>query len=102
MKVILVNEAEYELNEEKMQKMSFDTFKLVTDNSFANSNEATFPKVRVFKNMGEFNRIVNDKEIETFDTSKEILLSPKGNIFIFLKDNTDATTNTEENTTEQS
>lgn len=101
MKVILVNEAEYELNDEKMQKMSFDTFKLVTDNSFANQNASSFQKVRVFKNMGEFNRIVNDKEMETFDTTKEVLLSPKGNIFMFLKESVDAAANTEENTTEQ-
>lgn len=98
MKVLLLNEAEYEFNESKMQNIPFEAFNLLRDKSAAIGMSTPHSKLRVFKNMGEFNRIVTDEDINLFDTDKGVFLSPTGNIFIFLKEeNTDATTNSEEN-----
>ena len=100
MKVLLVNEAEYELNEGKMTKMPFEMFNLMRDRRNITKSD-NIQRVRVFKSMEEFNSTVTDKDINTFDETKDVLVSKGGNIFLFLKDTTyNATANPEENQAE--
>lgn len=101
MKVLLINEAEFELTPEKMTVIPFESFKLLKDDTVYNGGN-TLPRVRVFKNMGEVNRLMTNEVLEKkFDTSKGVFLLPKGNIFLFEKETDDATTDTEENQGEQ-
>ena len=107
MRVLLVNEAEYELNEGKMTKMPFEMFNLMRDRRNITKSD-DLRRVRVFKSMEEFNSTVTDKDINTFDETKEVLVSKGGNIFLFLKDTTynsesgtdNVTANPEENQAE--
>lgn len=105
MKVLLVNEAEYELNEGKMTKMPFKMFNLMRDRRNIMKSD-NMQRVRVFKSMEEFNSTVTDEDINTFDETKDVLVSKGGNIFLFLKDTTynsetdNATANPEENQAE--
>lgn len=99
MKVLLVNEAEYELNEGKMTKMPFEMFNLMRDRRNITKSD-NIQRVRVFKSMEEFNSTVTDKDINTFDETKDVLVSKGGNIFLFLKDTNNATANPEENQAE--
>lgn len=108
MKVLLVNEAEYELNESKMTKMSFEMFNLMRDRRNITKSD-DLRRVRVFKTMEEFNSTVTDKDISTFDETNDVLVSKNGNIFLFLKEHShnteeveNVTTNSKENQTEQS
>ena len=99
MKVLLVNEAEYELNEGKMTKMPFEMFNLMRDRRNITKSD-NMQRVRVFKSMEEFNSTVTDKDINMFDETKDVLVSKGGNIFLFLKDTNNATANPEENQAE--
>ena len=85
MKVLLVNEAEYELNEGKMTKMPFEMFNLMRDRRNITKSD-DFRRVRVFKSMEEFNSTVTDKDISTFDETKDVLVSKGGNIFLYIKE----------------
>lgn len=64
MKVLLVNEAEYELNEGKMTKMPFEMFNLMRDRRNITKSD-DLRRVRVFKSMEEFNSTVTDKVINS-------------------------------------
>lgn len=97
MKVLLVNEAEYEIKEEAMKRIPFDVFDMLKDDNVLCEDYKNYDKVRVFKNMNEYNRMICDEMKSEFDTSKDVLISNKGNIFLFLKKlNTDVTTNSQE------
>ena len=108
MKVLLVNEAEYELNESKMTNMPFEMFNLMRDKRNITKSD-DLRRVRVFKSMEEFNSTVTDKDINTFDETKDVLVSKGGNIFLFLKEHSynikeveDVAANSKEDQTEQS
>lgn len=85
MKVLLVNEAEYELKEDTMKKIPFDTFNMLRDASLSDESGEKMLKVRLFKNMADYNRTVREDDLNEFDDSKDVLISNKGNIFVFLK-----------------
>lgn len=103
MRVLLVNEAEYEFNTANLTQIPFESFKLLKDDSVYNGGN-TLPRLRVFKNMGELNRLMLTEDLEDkFNTEAGVFLSLKGNIFLFEKQEAkvDGTANTEENQGEQ-
>lgn len=100
MKVNLIKEAEYELNEEKCTKINFDTFSKMTNAKAFDQQSTTIPNVRIFSSVDEF----RDCNLEMFDTTKDVYVLSNGQFCVFLKGkceqskktNTDESTNTEE------
>lgn len=107
MKVNLIKEAVYELNEKKNSQVPFDVFVKMASVDVAKSSGNTFPKVRIFENIEEFKTFEN---FEDYDTTKDVHILKNGNICVFLKEDNgnlnqtieDGTTHTEENTGKES
>ena len=105
MKVKLINVAEYNIKEDKINKIPFDTFVNLCGGVGTDKAE-DLPKVRLFKTMGEFINL-STTEMEEIDQNESIRLLQNGQFLVFLKgwnkkeDNatteTNATTNTEKN-----
>lgn len=113
MKVNLIKEANYDLNESKSSKIPFDTFLKMCGTTM--DGKQTIPSlteelsdVRIFSSIEEFKelpKICMDK----FDTSKNVYILSNGNFCVFLKKDSNkdtviekveknATTSTKKNT----
>ncbi len=88
MKVKLINVADYELNEEKVSKIPFETFTKMcpatpSDKKLKEDDIKTLPNVRLFKTIDDFRdacQTAND-----FDETHDILILSNGNILVTLK-----------------
>ena len=109
MKVRLINVAEYDLKDGKSSLIPFNTFVNLCGGVGSGLSD-DLRKVRLFKTMGEFISLSKDEMME-IDQEENVRVLPNGQFLIFLKtksnqekNNTefkeDATTDTEENTTE--
>ena len=117
MKVTLLKkeEVEFNLSEEKCEKLSHNTFRMLTGYKEFDKNEERNPKMVVFKTKEEYQAEAYKYDL---DLNKEVLINAKGNIFCYLKESkrtptksqpedineqntNDAPANTEENTGEQ-
>lgn len=92
MKVNLIKEAVYELNEEKSTKIPFDTFcKLsAVDGRYKSGN--TYPKVRIFSSIDEFREC---GKLDNLDNTKDVYVLQNGQFCAFLKED-DTTVTIEE------
>ena len=105
MKVKLINVAEYNIKEDKVSEVPFDTFVNLCGGVGTGKTE-DLPKVRLFKTMGEFITL-STTEMEEIDQNESIRLLQNGQFLVFLKGwnkkeditttETNATANTEEN-----
>lgn len=105
MKVKLINVAEYNIKEDKVSEVPFDTFVNLCGGVGTGKTE-DLPKVRLFKTMGEFINL-STTEMEEIDQNESIRLLQNGQFLVFLKGwnkkenitttETNATANTEEN-----
>lgn len=105
MKVKLINVAEYNIKEDKVSEVPFDAFVNLCGGVGTGKTE-DFPKVRLFKTMGEFINL-STTEMEEIDQNESIRLLQNGQFLVFLKGwnkkenitttETNATANTEEN-----
>lgn len=105
MKVKLINVAEYNIKEDKVSEVPFDTFVNLCGGVGTGKTE-DLPKVRLFKSMGEFVNL-STTEMEEIDQNENIRLLQNGQFLVFLKGwnkkeditttETNATANTEEN-----
>lgn len=105
MKVKLINVAEYNIKEDKVSEVPFDTFVNLCGGVGTGKTE-DLPKVRLFKTMGEFINL-STTEMEEIDQNENIRLLQNGQFLVFLKGwnkkenitttETNATANTEEN-----
>lgn len=105
MKVKLINVAEYNIKEDKVSEVPFDTFVKLCGGVGTGKTE-DLPKVRLFKTMGEFINL-STTEMEEIDQNENIRLLQNGQFLVFLKGwnkkenitttETNATANTEEN-----
>lgn len=89
MKVNLIKEAEYNLNEDKCSKIPFDTFVKMSGIDTSLSKGNAYKKVRFFKDINEFK---NAENISLYDSTKDVFVLPDGQFLIFLKDETNVTT----------
>lgn len=104
MKVKLINVAEYNIKEDKVSEVPFDTFVNLCGGVGTGKTE-DLPKVRLFKTMGEFINL-STAEMEEIDQNESIRLLQNGQFLVFLKGwnkkenitttETNATANTEE------
>ena len=105
MKVKLINVAEYNIKEDKVSEVPFDTFVNLCGGVGTGKTD-DLPKVRLFKSMGEFVNL-STTEMEEIDQNESIRLLQNGQFLVFLKGwnkkenitttETNATANTEEN-----
>ena len=105
MKVKLINVAEYNIKEDKVSEVPFETFVNLCGGVGTGKTE-DLPKVRLFKTMGEFINL-STTEMEEIDQNESIRLLQNGQFLVFLKgwnkkedittNETNATANTEEN-----
>ena len=105
MKVKLINVAEYNIKEDKVSEVPFETFVNLCGGVGTGKTE-DLPKVRLFKTMGEFINL-STTEMEEIDQNESIRLLQNGQFLVFLKrwnkkedittTETNATANTEEN-----
>lgn len=105
MKVNLIKEAYYDINEKKSSKMPFMMFMkmcgtTLNGNSDSKKDEVLPPNVRLFSNIDDF-RSLSKEEINKFDTTKDVIVLSTGDFCVFLKteqketaDNTTDITNT--------
>jgi hypothetical protein len=83
MKVKLVNVAEYNINEDKVSEVPFNTFVNLCGGVGTGKAE-DLPKVRLFKTMGEFISL-STNEMEEIDQNESIRLLQNGQFLVFLK-----------------
>ena len=105
MKVKLINVAEYNIKDDKVSEVPFETFVNLCG-GVGIGKVADLPKVRLFKTMGEFINL-STTEMEEIDQNESIRLLQNGQFLVFLKGwnkkeditttETNATANTEEN-----
>ena len=103
--VKLINVAEYNIKEDKVSEVPFETFVNLCGGVGTGKTE-DLPKVRLFKTMGEFINL-STTEMEEIDQNESIRLLQNGQFLVFLKGwnkkeditttETNATANTEEN-----
>ena len=104
MKVKLINVAEYNIKEDKVSEVPFETFVNLCG-GVGTAKTEDLPKVRLFKTMGEFINL-STTEMEEIDQNESIRLLQNGQFLVFLKGwnkkeditttETNATANTEE------
>lgn len=104
MKVNLIKEAVYELNEEKSTKIPFDTFCKLSAVDGKSVSGNTYPKVRIFSSIDEFREC---GKLDNLDSTKDIFVLANGQFCAFIKEDEsvvdlkneikqDGTTNTKE------
>lgn len=108
MKVTLVKreEIEFNLTEDKCEKISNKTFRMLTGYEPANETENNNPRMAAFKSKDEF---IAEAHNYPLDEDADIYINQKGNIFCYLKGEalkhneeatTDVAADTEENKAE--
>jgi hypothetical protein len=91
-------EVEFNLQEEKCEKISHSLFRSLTGYKEFDKNEERNPKMVVFKTKEEYQDEAYKYDL---DLDKEVLINQKGNIFCYLKtDNTTKTPNKSEEATD--
>lgn len=88
MKVNLIKEATYDLNENKSSKIPFDTFIKMCGTTVNKENtiEEKFPDVRIFASIEEFKSLPNSV-MDKFDTTKDVYILSNGNFCVFMNEN---------------
>lgn len=107
MKVVLVKEdmVDFNLQDEKCEKISHNLFRSLTGYRDEKPTTRQEPLMVVFKTKEEYQEEAWKYDL---DLTKDVLINTKGNIFCYLKDetnpiksqseeNTDVTTDTQEN-----
>lgn len=86
MKVKLINVADYDLKEDKISEISYETFVNLCG-GFKNEEvtKENLSSVRLFKSIKEFSNL-SQEEMEEFDTSKNVCVLTNGNFCVFLKE----------------
>jgi hypothetical protein len=77
------NEANFNLQEEKCEKLSYKTLCILTDYKEGHEEATDIPKMVAFKTKEEFQEEAWKYDI---DTDKEVLINSKGSIFCYLKE----------------
>lgn len=105
-KLFKQEEVEFNLSEDKCEKISHKTFRMLTGYQEGVTAPDESPKMVVFKTKEEYQAEAYKYNL---DLNKEVLINQKGNIFCYLKGDdttktpnkseevTDVTTDTEEN-----
>lgn len=83
MKVKLIKEAEYELNEEKSTKVPFGTFCKMSAVDIDLCHDNSYPKVRIFSDINEFR---NAENFVLYDNTKDVYILSNGQFCVFLKE----------------
>jgi hypothetical protein len=107
MKVKLINVAEYNIKDDRVSEIPYESFvNLCGGVGNVDDSSKNLPSVRLFKTMGEF-ACLTQEEVDNIDTNENIRLLQNGQFLVFLKGRnkeesnttteTDATTDTEEN-----
>lgn len=110
MKVNLIKEAVYDLNEKKSSQVPFDAFAKMACVDFTKTSGNALPKVRIFETIDEFKQSEN---FEQYDTTKDVHILKNGQFCVFLKEektdvvlsngeSDNATADTKEDTAEES
>lgn len=89
MKVNLIKEAYYEINEKKSSNLPFMTFMKMCGTTLdgieeKNTNLVSPPNVRIFSKIDDF-RSLSKSELGKFDTTKDVIVLPTGDFCVFLK-----------------
>ena len=89
MKVNLIKEAYYEINEQKSSNLPFMTFMKMCGTTLdgieeKNANLVSPPNVRIFAKIDDF-RSLSKSELDKFDTTKDVIVLPTGDFCVFLK-----------------
>ena len=89
MKVNLIKEAYYEINEKKSSNLPFMTFMKMCGTTLdgieeKNANLVSPPNVRIFSKIDDF-RSLSKSELDKFDTTKDVIVLPTGDFCVFLK-----------------
>ena len=89
MKVNLIKEAYYEINEKKSSNLPFMTFMKMCGTTLDGSEEKDInlvspPNVRIFSKIDDF-RSLSKSELDKFDTTKDVIVLPTGDFCVFLK-----------------
>lgn len=93
MKVNLIKEANYDLNESKSSKIPFDTFlkmccATMDGKQPISSLTEELPNVRIFASIEEFKELPKTC-MDKFDTNKNVYILSNGNFCVFLKKDND-------------
>lgn len=90
MKVNLYNiqEAEYEIKENKCSKIPFDVFCLMGNIDLKKSSGNTYPSARFFNNIEDFKKVA-EKNNSQFDKTKDVYVMPNGKICVLLSEHVD-------------
>lgn len=101
MKVVLVKEdmVEFNLQEEKCEKISHKTFRMLTGYQEGETAPDESPKMVVFKTKEEYQAEAYKYDI---DLEKEVLINQKGNIFCYIKESKKNTVNKTKETPDES
>ena len=89
MKVNLIKEAYYEINEKKSSNLPFMTFMKMCGITLDGSEQKDInlvspPNVRIFSKIDDF-RSLSKSELDKFDTTKDVIVLPTGDFCVFLK-----------------
>lgn len=89
MKVNLIKEAYYEINDKKSLKVPFDAFLKMCGTTLEGSQkteeEIALPNLRLFSTIEDF-RALSKQEMDKLDNAKDVIMLPTGNFCVFLKD----------------
>lgn len=96
MKVKLINVAEYNIKDDKVSEIPFESFVNLCG-GVGTGKVDNLPKVRLFKTMGEFISLSTD-EMAEIDQKENIRLLNNGQFLVFLKGNTKADNKEKNNT----
>lgn len=83
MKVILLKEAEYELDTAKYTALPNDIFTMLVRVQYRTPNNNHLPRVIIFENKEEY---LSKSERYEIDVTKDVLVSNKGKILCYLKE----------------
>lgn len=87
MKVNLIKEANYDLNELRSSKIPFDTFLKMCGAADKKEEMLTeeLPNVRIFASIDDF-KALSLNAINKFDNTKDVYILSNGNFCVFMKD----------------
>jgi hypothetical protein len=86
MKVKLINVAEYNIKDDKVSEIPYESFVNLCGGvgKIDENDKKNLPSVRLFKTVGEF-ACLTEEEIDTIDTNENIRLLQNGQFLVFLK-----------------
>lgn len=109
MKVNLIKEAVYDLNEKKSSRVPFEAFVKMASVDAKLASGEMLPKVRIFETIDEFKQ---SEDYNRYDETKDVFILKNGQFCVFLKEETsvadlnneeikDVATHSQEDTTEE-